>query len=137
MTANISDIELGIEFISSDFTGDGEAFLSLATGDVFYRSEYIDEENPLPNDIDDQSKYLPLPHKRDLDLGAALVFDFVEQQRPDEYAEIRAMFRKKGAYRRFSDWLDRHNLLDDWYRFKNETTKQAIIAWCKDNGVDV
>ncbi|MDP3007705.1 MAG: hypothetical protein Q8N30_01370, partial [Methylococcales bacterium] len=120
MTANISDIELGIEFISSDFTGDGEAFLSVATGEVFYRSEYIDEENPLPNDIDDQSKYLPLPHKRDLDLGAVLVFDFVEQQRPDEYAEIRAMFRKKGAYRRFSDWLDRHNLLDDWYRFKNE-----------------
>jgi hypothetical protein len=37
------------------------------------------------------------------------------------------MFRKSGAYRRFGDWLDRHNLLDDWYRFRDETTKQTIM----------
>jgi hypothetical protein len=137
MKANIDDIELGIEFTSTDDAEDNEAFLSLATGEVFYRSEYIDEEIPLPNDIGDQTKYLPLPHKRDLDLGVVLVFNFVENRLPDKAFEIRTMFRKRGAYRRFSDWLDRHNLLDDWYRFKNETTKQAIIAWCKDNGVHV
>ena len=137
MKANIDDIELGIEFISADAAGDNEAFLSLATGEVYYRSEYIDEEIPLPNDIDDESKYLPLPNKRDLDLGNVLVFNFVEQRLPDEYSEIRAMFRKSGAYRRFSDWLDRHNLVEDWYRFRNEATKQAIIEWCKDNDIEV
>jgi len=39
MKANIDDIELGIEFISADAAGDNEAFLSLATGEVYYRSE--------------------------------------------------------------------------------------------------
>lgn len=137
MKANISKIEDGIEFISADPSGDSEAFLSLATGEIFYRSDYVDEETPLPSDIDDQKKYLPLPNKRTLDLGNVLVFNFVEQRLPDEYSEIRAMFRKSGAYRRFSNWLDQHDLLEDWYRFRDETTKQTIIDWCKDNGVDV
>jgi hypothetical protein len=137
MKANIEDIEQAIEFISADPGGDSDAFLSLATGEVFYRSAYIDEEIPLPSDIDDESKYLPLPNKRDLDLGNVLVFNFVEEQMPDEYADVRMMFRSSGAYRRFSDWLERHDLLDNWYRFREETTKQTIMDWCKDNGVDV
>lgn len=137
MKPNIENIEEGIEFISADPSGDSQAFLSRTTGEVFYRSDYVDEKFPLPSDIDDETKYLPLPNKRTLDLGNVLVFNFVEERLPDEYSEIRAMFRKNGAYRRFSDWLDQHDLLDDWYRFRDETTKQTIIDWCKDNNVDV
>jgi hypothetical protein len=132
----IEEIEQAIDFISADPTGDSEAFLSLVTGEVYYRSEYM-EDAPLPVDIDDNSKYLSLPHKRQLDLGVVLVFQFVEKQRPDSLADVRAMFRKSGAYRRFSDWLSRYGIEENWYRFRDQTTQKAILAWLEDNGVDV
>lgn len=137
MKPNIEDIEQAIEFISADPSGDSVAFLSLETGKIYYRSDYIDEEIPLPSDINDQTKYLPLPYKRDLNLGVALVFNFVEERLPDKTSEVRMIFKKRGAYRRFSYWLDQHNLTEAWYRFRDETTKQTIIDWCKDNDVDV
>lgn len=137
MKADISEIELGIDFVSTNLGVDNEAFLSLATGDVYYRSDYVDEENPLPSDLDEKTKYLPLPHTRELNLGVVLVFNFVEDYCPDKYSEVSMIFKKSGAYRRFSNWLEQHNLLNDWYRFRDESTKQAIIAWCKDNNIDV
>lgn len=71
------------------------------------------------------------------DLGVVLVFNFVKKHLPDKESEVRMMFRKRGAYSRFSHWLDRHNLVDDWHRFRNQVTRQAIIDWCKDNDVQV
>lgn len=134
MNSIIDDIELGIEFVSADMD-DGEAFLSRTTGEVYYRSDYVDEDQPLPADLDDETKYLPLPHKRELDLGVVLVFQFAEKRLPNKAGEVHAMFKKRGAYSRFSDWLDRHNLVDDWHRYKDQKTKQAIKTWCKENGI--
>ncbi len=130
---NIAD---AIEFISADPGGDSEAFLSLATGEIFYRSEYA-EEVPLPDDIDDKSKYIALPHKRKLDLGVVMVFKFVDKRLPNKASEVRTIFKKRGAYSRFSDWLNRHDLVDDWHHFREQATKKAILAWCKENGVNV
>lgn len=135
MKPNISDIEDGIEFISADPSGDSEAFLSLATGKIHYRSEYVDEA--LPSDIDDDSKYLALPCKRNLNLNVVLIFRFVEQRLPDKASEVRMFFKKRGAYARYSNWLDRHNLTDDWYRFREQATTEAIVKWCKNNHVDL
>ena len=78
MNSIYENIEDGIEFIGADPGGDSEAFLSLATGEVYYRSDYVDEE-PLPDDIGDKSKYIALPHKRELNLGVVMVFKFVDR----------------------------------------------------------
>jgi hypothetical protein len=137
MNSLIDDIEQAIEFISADPSGDSEAFVSLATGKVYYRSEYMEEAEPLPSDIDDQTKYIALPHKRDLNLGVVLVFNFVEKRLPNKASEVKMMFKKRGAYSRFSNWLDRHNLIDDWHHFRNETTTKTIITWCKNHSVNI
>ena len=58
-----------------------------------------------------------IPHKNDLDLGQALVFEFAASHLPDEYDRVRDIFRRRGAYGRFKDLLDSKGLLETWYRF--------------------
>jgi hypothetical protein len=51
--------------------------------------------------------YVQLPDKRELDLGRALVFDFVRQFLPDDFSEVQRMFGRRGAYAKFKDLLAR------------------------------
>jgi len=135
MSTKIDDIIDAIHFISSDPALESEAFLSLSTGEIHYRSPYTEDFETVPDDIDDETKYLPLPYKNDLDLGIALIFEFVAERCPSAEDEVRALFRKRGAYSRFKDWAERQGLLDNWYRFEEEETFKAVAEWCKDNDI--
>ena len=135
MSTKIAVIIDAIHFISSDPDGESEAFLSLRSGKIYYRSSYTEDFDTIPDDIDDETKYLPIPHKNDLDLGLALIFEFVTERCPSAEEEVRAMFRKRGSYSRFKNWAERHDLLDDWYRFEEEITFKAVTQWCSDNKV--
>lgn len=135
MTTKIADILDAIHFISSDPARESEAFLSLNSGEIHYRSPYTEDIGTVPDDIDDGTKYIPIPHKRDFNLGVALVFKFVAECCPSAEDEVSALFRKRGAYSRFKDWADRHDLLDGWYRFEEEATYKAVARWCRDNQV--
>ena len=135
MSTKIDDIIDAIHFISSDPALESEAFLSLSSGKIHYRSPYTEDFESVPDDIDDETKYLPLPYKNDLDLGIALVFEFVYERCPSAQDKVRAMFRKRGAYSRFKDWAERNDLLDDWYRFEEESTFEAVAQWCRDNDI--
>jgi hypothetical protein len=48
------------------------------TGEIIYTSK-MDDLYELPEDIDDDDKYIVIPHKNDLDLGKALVFEFANK----------------------------------------------------------
>jgi hypothetical protein len=137
MAVKLSEIIDGIEFISADPGLESEAFLSLDSGEIFIRSPYYDEEMAnCPDDVDDSAQYLPLPHKHELDLGVRLVKVFVAEYCPSESDKVHDMFRKRGAYARFKDWAERKGLLDDWYRFEEDSKTAAIREWCEENDVE-
>ncbi|WP_225670476.1 UPF0158 family protein [Bradyrhizobium hereditatis] len=91
----------------------------------------------MADDADDRERYLQIPHKNQLDLGTALVFEFVRQFLPDEYGEIQRIFSKKRAYARFKDLLLRKSALDRWYEFENNATEKALREWCEANGLTI
>ena len=43
-------------------------------------SSHLDED--APDDLDDESRYIQIPHKNDLDLGSDLVRRFVSEEAP-------------------------------------------------------
>ncbi|MGD7034766.1 UPF0158 family protein [Methylotuvimicrobium buryatense] len=137
MTVKIVEIIEAIEFISADPSLDSEAFLSRETGKIHIRPGDFDfdDAEDLPEDLDDPDRYIGLPHKHDLDLGNSLVRSFVAEFCPAESEKVRDMFRKRGAYSRFKNWAESKNLLDDWYRFENESAEAAIREWCEDNDI--
>ena len=75
MKANFSEIEDAFMFVSMGQPYEHIAYLSKKTGKIYYHSEYADDMDELPEDIDDP-KYAAIPHKRELGLGKKLALKF-------------------------------------------------------------
>jgi hypothetical protein len=75
--------------------------------------------------------------KNELGLGTDLVFDFVEEHLPEDYDQVRRMFRRGGAYSRYKGLLERRGLLQKWYDFENRREEQALREWCKENDIEL
>ena len=67
MAVSFSDLRLAFEFVSGGM-GENEAYLDRQSGKIYWHSEFGDNDEELPDDIDDQ-KYILIPDKRELDLG--------------------------------------------------------------------
>src|SRR5258707_15545043 len=81
MAVSFSDLRLAFEFVSSGGMGENEAYLDRQSGKIYWHSEFGDNDEELPNDIDDE-KYISIPDKRELDLGKPLVLDLLVSSYP-------------------------------------------------------
>lgn len=139
MTASFPEILLGHEFVDEG-GGQHEALLCRQTGKVYWRSEASDLEefeNELPDDIEDDEKYIAIPDKKELGLGKPLVLDFAREFLPDDFGEVRYIFSKRGAYQKFRALVTRRNVLDRWYEFQSKATERALREWCKYHSIEV
>jgi hypothetical protein len=133
---SFSDIQDGFLFVSSAPYGEHSALLCKDTGEILYRSEMggIDEIGDEDRDWD---KWIGIPHRNDLDLGQRVVFEFVEMRMPDEYGRVEHIFRKRGAYGRFKDFLESKGQLEGWHDFENQREEQALRQWCEENEIEL
>src|SRR5258708_1204933 len=138
MAVSFSDLRLAFEFVSSGGTGENEAYLDRQAGKIHWHSEFGENEEKLPDDIDDE-KYISIPNKRELDLGKPLVLDFAREFLPVDYDEVRHIFSRRGAYRRYKDLLVRRAALPRWHDFSNKSLEAAFrgggaVHWLKPCG---
>ncbi|MGB2930640.1 MAG: UPF0158 family protein [Desulfobacterales bacterium] len=136
MKISFDDIENAYLFISMSDMSDNSAILNRETGEIYYISELGDSDE-LPDDVDDPDKYIDIPDKYALDLGKRLVFQFVEGNIPEEIARVEKYFRQRGAYSKYKSLLEQKGLLDQWHKFEDDKRKEALIEWCKDNGIEI
>jgi hypothetical protein len=113
------------------------AYLCLATGEFLVKHEIFDQFDEIPDDIDDESKYVALPGKRDLGLGKPLALAFAREHLPEDFDDVREIFGKRGAYRRFHDLLIRRDARDRWFAFEAEETARALKEWCAEMEIEV
>ena len=127
-------IEEAFDFVSGAPPCEHLAVVHRITGESYFSSSLagIDE---IPEEAEGDDDYLWIPHKYDLDLGKALVMDYVRIRCADDFDEVCAIFRRKGAYGRFKDLLAHKGLLDDWYAFERERTRAALLNWCEEKGI--
>jgi hypothetical protein len=139
MSTSFKDILEAFEFVGmSGSLGENLAFLCRRTAKISWHSEFSDVAelyDELPDDIDDEQKYIAIPHKRELDLGKPLALDFARECLPDDFDEVRYIFSRKGAYRKFRALLIRRNALDRWYEFESKATERALRNWCDLNSI--
>ena len=131
-----SDIQEAFLFVSAGPQGMHTAILCRATGEIRYRSEDGDLDEIGEEEID-WNAWVEIPHRNDLDLGQNLVFEFVESALPSDYERVRQIFRKRGAYRRFKDFLESKGLLDRWHDFENQRQEQALRQWIQENDIEL
>ncbi len=135
MAISFHDIEDAFFFVSSEQECMHNAYLCKETGEIFYTSE-MGDSNELPEDIDDMDKYIAIPHKNELDLGKELVIEFVSKYLPEELDMVYSIFRRRGAYSRYKDLLERKGMLKDWYDFENNRQEMALKEWCSINNIE-
>ena len=69
MRVSLKDLQEAFEFVSAGGGGEHQAFLCMQSGKLYCHSELCDGVNLLPEDIENTEKFLPIPDKKELDLG--------------------------------------------------------------------
>ena len=131
-----SDIEAAFFFVGSQQPSMCVALLDKATGKIYYHSEMGDSDE-IPEEMWELDSVVEIPHPNDCGLGRNLVFDFADSHMPNDVERVYEIFRKKGAYSRFRRLLVSTDLLQEWYDFENESHRNAILKWCKENGIEL
>lgn len=137
MLVAFKDLREAFQFVGAASSGEHQAFLCKQSGKITCHSELADDLDPLPDDVDDPEKFLPIPDKRDLDLGKPLALAFARQFLPRDFDEVRQFFSRRGAYARFKDLLARRGALDQWYDFEANAEESALRLWCEVNSIEL
>ena len=136
---NAADLRTAFEYVGAGAPFENSAYICLDTGKIFWKLDPADpgNEEDLPADLETSDRYLPVPHKNDLDLGRHLVLDFIDQELPADHDTVTDFFRRRGAYGRFKALLDTRGMLQRWYEFEDRATEQALRAWCEESGIQL
>ena len=106
------DLSAAFDFVSFAAPMEHHAYLSLDTGTIYWISELNPLDEEVPEDVETSDRYIPIPHKNDLDLGIDLAL-------------------------RFKELLASEGSLDKWYAFEAESTERALRDWCTANAISV
>ena len=136
-TVSLDELQGAVDWVSSDIM-ENEAYVCRQSGRILWISSepgVLDEEDEIPDDVDDVGKYLPVPDRQDLDLGNRLVLRFVARYLAEQCDDVRNIFRHKGAYPRFKELLHQQDSLERWYAYSEEQTIEALEYWCESEGL--
>lgn len=135
--ASIDELEFSMEMVSGDAGFDMQIYISKKTGALVQDAEAFTGEPCPVEDIEYDPDYVLIPGKFELDLGQNLVWQFVRQTIPDLERDVRHIFSRRGAYRRYKKFLESRGLLEAWHAFENNCTRQALLEWCRDHQIPI
>ena len=131
------DLLSAFEWVSASPDDENQAYVSRATGVVHWSSTFSDLEEELPEDIEDGSLYVAVPHKNALDLGRDLAIAFTEEHLKESLPVVEDFFHRRGAYAKFKDLLERMGLLQAWYDYEAGKTETALRAWAAEEDIPI
>ena len=120
-----------------DFTNDEiEYYYNLDNGEIFM-SNIGDYEDLNEDELDELfEKSIMLPTRYDIN-EYEMMEDFVETIEDTRLQnQLYISLNGSGAFRRFKDTCINFDIIDDWYKFKDEKYKALAINWCKDNNIE-
>ena len=132
---NLDDLIAAFEWVSAGDAAamDCEAYVSRAAGTIHWCSDDEADED-LPEDIEDETLYIAVPHKNEFDLGSSLAICFVEEHLPRSREVVNGFFRQRGAYSKFKSLLASSGLLDAWHEYEEAATESALRDWSEEHG---
>lgn len=125
------------EWVSAVGPFENLAYLSRESGKIWLVSDFDDAGDELPEDADDETLYLMVPSRTELDLGRSLALEFTEQELPDRSGEVSGFFARSGAYAKFKDLLAERGTLEAWYAYEASGVERALRAWAAENEVEL
>jgi len=134
---------------------EGIAYVNRRTGEVVVTQE---EYRRLAEEDDDTDAERPdwekeeialtrtvLENEGDLYLALPTQFDIHEHNIMERFArqveddgisdDLQAALRGRGGFRRFKDAVYRHEMQEQWFRFRDDTLRKIAIDWCEENHI--
>ena len=137
MSIKFNDVLDLFELVNFGSPFEHKGYICITSGKTYFYSEFGDNEEELPDDIDDDEKYLAIPYKNELELGRNLAFDFIQEYLPSENENVSSIFRRKGAYSSFKSLLENAKKIEEWYTFEAKHTEQALREWCSEQNIKI
>jgi hypothetical protein len=121
-----------------DGEGSAKALIARDSGMIhLLNDEYMDEEAPVPGDIEVGDAYVSVPAASTLGLGRQLMARFAAGHLPGDREAVHELLDRGDSYDRFSKLFEERGVLDAWYRFREEETRTALEAWCRQHGLEL
>ena len=133
----LSELRDAFEWVSAVGPFENAAYVSRESGNIWLVSDFDDAGEEAPPDVEDESLYLTVPGKKELDLGRSLAFDFAAEQLPERSTEIKGFFERSGAYGKFKSVLETVGVLEAWFAYEANGIDQALRAWAAANDVEL
>jgi hypothetical protein len=137
MPVKFEELSDAFQFVSFSHIDENRAYVCRASGRIYVQSDNVPDMDELPEDIEDEEKYVQIPGQKELDLGRPLVMDFAREFLPDDVDQVRDIFRKRGAYGRFKSLVVQRGVLQQWYDYQAKAEEQALREWCADNEIEL
>ena len=120
-----------------DFTNDEiEYYYNPDSGEIFMSSIGVCE-NLSEDELDELfEKSIMLPTRYEIN-EYEMMKDFAETIEDTRLQnQLYISLNGSGAFRRFKDTCINFDIIDDWYKFRDEKYKELAINWCKDNNIE-
>lgn len=119
-----------------DFTNDEiEYYYNPDNGEIFM-SNIGDFESLNEDELDELfEKSIVLPTRYDIN-EYEMMEDFAETIEDSKLQnQLYISLNGSGAFRRFKDTCINFDIINDWYKFRDEKYKELAINWCKENNI--
>ena len=118
------------------FTNDEIEYYYNPTNGKIFMSNIEDYENLNEDELDELfEKSIMLPTRYDIN-EYEMMKDFVETIEDIRLQnQLYISLNGSGAFRRFKDTCINSDIINDWYKFRDEKYKEIAINWCKENNI--
>ena len=105
--------------------------------DEIFLSNIGEYEELTEDEIDELfEKSIILPTQYEINEYQIMV-DFIDTIDNEKLkTELQRLIQGKGAFRRFKDYCFESNIIQDWYKYKEQKYKEIAIEWCKKNELE-
>lgn len=134
---HLPDLLDAFEWVSAVGPFTNTAYMSRETGKIWLVTDFDDAGDEAPPDAEDESLYLVVPSRKELDLGRSLALQFAAEHLPERLPEIRGFFGRPGAYGKFKNTLDAAGSLEAWHAYESAGVDAALRAWAAANDVEL
>lgn len=127
-------------------------FLNSKTGDIVAISDddfrAAESEEPIEKfpdwqhenikiaiEILEEDHYIPLPSKFDVHEYEIMERFCLSLDSERLSGLMYDSIKGSGAFRRFKENIERYNIEQLWYSYRDESLKQIAIDWCQENGI--
>ena len=132
MRAKLSEVIDALEFTNDEI----EYYYNPDNREIFM-SNIGEFENLNEDELDELfEKSIMLPTRYDIN-EYEMMEDFAEIIKDTRLQnQLYISLNGSGAFRRFKDTCINYDMIDDWYKFRDERYKEVAINWCKDNNIE-